>query len=637
MPEDIKSKISELENELYSKDFKPQRVRDTLPQRDPSAADPSWDAVTEAVTFVGEMDQKRKPHHFMKKFAIVSVLFFLLASSIASFIWWQGSNIISGENITIVIDAPLSAPGGESFETKIMVTNGNKVAVEKATLFIEYPAGFYSVSDKTAILRISKDLGIILPGQSVSESVSSLIYGEENTQKEVKIILEYRMVGSNATIKKLSGHIVKVSSSPIIIKLDTLKEISSGQEVEFVVNIESNISGVLDKVIFSAEYPTGFTFRSASPEPTYGTNTWALGALPAHSKSVVKIRGVLQGQENEQKVLKISIGTPSPKDERAIGVVYNDLSETITITKSLLGLDLVIDGNRSSEYVAVQNRSIRVDVFWQNNSPTKVTDAVIEVKFSGAALNRFSISTDGGGFYRSIDNTIVWEKTGSPNLAVVEAGARGGVSFSFSPIALGVDVVRGLKNPQITLEVSAQANRISETNSQQSVTTFVTRAVKFDSDVRLTTQSLYFSGPFENTGPIPPKADTPTTYTIKWSVRNSSNSISNAVVKTTLPYWVTWKDQVSPAGEDISYNVGRSEVEWNVGRIPSGGNREGAFQVSFLPSLSQLRTSPLLTGDSVLVGIDDFTKSNLGDRKPPVTTYISTDPTFGQGQGVVVQ
>ncbi len=637
MLDDTKSKISELERELYAKDFSPQRIRDILPHGDPTITPTSWDSPSDDMAFAFEKEQKNKPHYFMKKFALVSAIFFIVASAVASFIWWQGSNVISGENIKIEIFAPLSVPGGESFETKLMVTNGNKVAVEKATLFIEYPAGFYSLADKTAIPRISKDLGSILPGQSVSESVSSFVYGEENTQKEVNIILEYRMVGSNATIKKLAGHVVKISSSPITIKLDTLKEVSSGQEVEFVLNINSNISGALNNVIISAEYPTGFTFRSASPEPSYGTNIWAIGTLSAQGTQTIKVRGVLEGHESEQKVLRISVGTPSPKDERIIGVVYNGLTETISITKPLIRLDIVIDGNRSSEYVSPQNRSILVDVSWQNSTPTKVTDAVIEVRFSGIALNRYSIYASDGGFYRSSDNTIVWEKTGNPSLAVAEAGARGMVSFGFSPIALGVDVSRGLKNPQITLEVIMRANRISETSGQQSISTLVKRVVKFDSDLRLTSQALYFSGPFKNTGPIPPKADTPTTYTVKWSVRNSSNSISNAVVKTTLPIYVTWLGQVSPNGEDVSYNASRTEVTWNVGRISSGGTREAAFQVSLLPSLSQLNIFPLLTGDSTLVGQDDFTKSSLSDRKPPVTTNLLTDPTFGQNQGAVVQ
>ncbi len=637
MPEDTKSKIAELENELYSKDFKPQRIRDTLKHSDVSAESPAWDTTAEAIAFAGEIEQKRRPHHFMKKFAIVSILFFVIASSAASYIWWKGSNIISGENINIEIFAPLSVLGGEPFETKIMVTNSNKVAVEKATLFIEYPDGFYSVDDKTAIQRTPKDFGSIHPGQSVSESVSSLVYGQENTQKEVNMTLEYRMVGSSATFKKLAEHVVKISSSPVTIKLDALKEIGSGQEVEFTLNVGSNISGVLDKVLVSAEYPTGFNFRSASPDPTYGTNTWALGTLSAQGKRTIKIRGVLEGQESEVKVLKISVGTQSPKDERSVGVVYNSLIETISITKPLIALDVVVDGNRSPESVSAQNRSIRVDVFWKSNSPTKITDAIIEVKLSGAALSRQLIFAAAGGFYRSIDNTIVWEKTGSPNLAVIETGDRGGVSFSFSPVALGVDVERGLKNPQITLEVTARANRISETSSNQSITTIATRVVKFESDLRLTAQSLYYSGPFENTGSLPPKADTPTTYTIKWSVRNSSNSISNAVVKTTLPIYVTWQGKVSPSGEGISYNESVAEVEWKVGRIPSGGTREAAFQVSFLPSLSQLNTSPRLTGDSILVATDDFTKSNLGDRKPSVSTQLLSDPTFDQNQGTVVQ
>jgi hypothetical protein len=638
MSDDTKSKIAALERELYSKDFKPQKMEDVLRPKESPEVNSSWDTVADDTpSLKNPMVYTEKRNVFAKKFALASGGFFIVAAVITGAVILGGSNIISGENITIETKAPLAVSGGEPFETKFVVTNGNKVSVEKATLFLEYPVGFYSTTDKTPLPRASKDLGVILAGQSITESVSALLYGEENSQKEVRVTLEYQMAGSNATIKKQTTYAIKISSSPVILKLDAPKEVSSGQEIEFTVNIDSNTPRTLGNMILSAEYPAGFTFRSAEPAPTYSTNVWLLGAFSAQTKRVVKIRGVLEGQETEQKVIRMSVGTQDVTDDRTLGVVYNTALETLSIKKPALGIDVVIDGDHSTEHAIAFGKGARVEIFWQNNNPTKVTDAVIEVKLLGPALNRYSVSPSGGGFYRSSDDTIVWEKTGNTDLATVDTGAKGSVSFNFSPISFGVDAVRMIKNPQITLEIKAHARRASQANGNEDVTTFATRNVKVDTDLRLSSQALYFSGPFKNTGPLPPKADTRTTYTIKWSVRDSSNSVSGVLVKATLPQYVTWKGSVSPIGEDVSFSKVNSEIVWNVGRIASGGAREVAFQVSLLPSLSQLGTSPVIVGDSVLGATDDFTKTILGDHRPSLNTYLSADPSFGQNQGSVVQ
>jgi len=637
MADDAKSKIAELEKELYGKEFTPHVALDILRPKEVPATPMSWDTPEAQAAALREQEQSEKHHRMIKKIVIVSMGFFFIAAAIAGFIWWRGTNIISGENIVIDSVAPPAIAGGVPFESKFTITNNNKVSVEAATLFLEYPAGFYSVADKSELLRISKDLGVITPGQSVSESISAILYGEENTQKEVSIILEYRMAGSNATLKKTSVYTVRIASSPINIKLEMLKEASSGQEVEFSIPIGSNSQDPLDHLLLEAAYPMGFTFRSAVPPPTYGNNVWSLGTLASQEKRTIKIRGIIEGQEGETRVTKISIGTQSPKDERQIGVVYNATTESLTLTKPFLALDLAINGDRSPEYPVPLGRSLRVDVLWKSNSPTTVNDAIIEVSLKGEALNRYSIYADSGGFYQSITDSIIWNKAANPDLVTIEPGAHGTVSFSFSPVALGIEADRVIKNPQITIEVKAHARSAASAGVSGDVTTFATRKVNFESDLRLAVQSLYFTGPFKNTGPMPPQVEKETTYTIKWIVRNSSNSVSNVSAKTTLPIYVRWLGKMAPSGEDIAWDEAGAEVTWNVGRIPPGGTREAEFQVAFLPSLSQLRKVPYLTGDSILVGTDDFTKTNLGDRRPSVTTNLSSDPQFSQNQAAVVQ
>ena len=213
---------------------------------------------------------------------------------------------------------------------------------------------------------------------------------------------------------------------------------------------------------------------------------------------------------------------------------------------------------------------------------------------------------------------------------------NGVVSFSFSPIALGIDASRLIKNPQIIFEVRAHARRISETSAPEDVVTFATRSVKFETDLRLFARGFYFSGPFQNTGPIPPQADKETMYTVSLSARNSSNSISNGLVKTTLPIYVKWTGKVYPDGEGIAYNESTREVTWNAGRIPSGGSRDASFQIALTPSVSQINSTPFLTGDVTLVGTDDFTTTDITDKKAALTTYISSDPQFSPNDANVV-
>ena len=634
MPDDVKSKIAELEKELYAKDFEARPVGDTLKQRDGTTA-PVWDTAGDAAIFLDDQARVAKRHRTMKKFVKISIIFFILAAAIAGFIWWREVNVISGENITIDISAPLMVAGGEPFETKFVITNGNKVSVEAATLFIEYPPGFYSVSDKGELPRIAKDLGGIAPGQSIAESVNTILYGEENVSKEVTVTLEYRMTGSNATLKKTETYEVKISSSLVKVKLQTLSEASSGQEVELVVTVESNSKDLVNNLIVEASYPFGFNFQSADPAPSYGTNSWRISKLAPQEKRTIKIRGIIEGQEKEEKVTKISVGAQSPKDERVIGLVYNTATEATVITKPFIGLDIAVDNDHAVDHATALGRSVRVDILWKSNSGTKMSDVVVEAKLKGEALNRYSVYAQGGGFYRSIDDTIVWDKTRSMELASVEPGARGTLGFSFSPLALGADASRLIKNPKITIEVTARARRLSEMNTFEDIATFAMRQVKFETDLRLSARGLYFSGPFENTGPLPPQVEKETTYTVAWTVRSSLNSVSGISVKTTLPIYVKWLG--ADEGEDITYNENTSEVVWNAGRVPIGGTREGAFQISFLPSLSQISQIPRLTGDIFLVGTDDFTKTEVRDRKSPITTHLLSDSQFVQGQANVVK
>ncbi len=635
MTNDVKDRIAELEKELYSKEFKPEPIQDVLTKKEPFAA-PSWNPKAEAVSFLQEQELQAAHNKKMKKFVYISIGFFLVALTITAIIWFLGTNVVSGENINIDISAPVQVAGGEPFETSFAVTNKNQVSVEAATLSIEYPPGFYSVTDKTSLPRISKDLGTILPGQSVTEKINTVLYGEQNTKKDVAVTLEYRLSGSNARLRKTTTYSVGILSSPVNIALDMLKEASSGQSIDLTVNVSSNSKDTIGSLLVRAEYPYGFNFQSSDPAPTYGTNTWAISTLAPQANRIIKIHGIIEGAESEEKIAKISVGTPNSQNSQEIDTVYNATNESMTIKKPFMALDLVIDGDRSTDHAVTLGRGVRADINWSSNNPTNISDAVIEVKLGGEALNRYSIFASSGGFYRSIDNTIVWDETTTPELKTVKSGARGSVSFAFSPVSLGIDSGQSLRNPQITLDVRVHGRRISDVNVPEDINTFASRKVKIETDLKLSARGLYYSGPFTNTGPLPPRVEKETTYTVSLTARNGSNDVSGAVVKTSIPLYVKWLGKISPPGEDVMYDEGAHAITWNIGRIPSGGQRDVAFQISFLPSLSQVGQVPPLTGQTSLTATDSFTGTSVRDIKPAITIVLTGDPAFAQRQGTVV-
>jgi len=633
MADDVKSKIADLEKELYSKDFKALQVEESLKPKE-ARATPSWDIASDERLF---LDARKRQHRTMKKFVFISIMFFIFAAGVAGFVWYRGTNIISSENIIIDISAPITINGGEPFETRFTVTNNNKVPIESAKLFIEYPSGFYSALDNSELPRAAVELGAIGAGQSVVKSIGALLYGEENTNKEPMVTLEYRTTGSNAILKKTESFLLRIASSPVSLVLRVPKEASSGQEIDIIADIVSNSRDPISNLLVSVVYPTGFSFINSDTSSLYGNDTWGISVLEPQEKRTIKIHGVIEGQENEEKTSRLSVGTPSTKDERFIGVTYNSVIESIVITRPVLGIEVSANGSYLPDTVVPLNRGVSVDAYWKNNNKTKISDVVIEVKLKGTAIDRYTVYASGGGFYQSVDDTIIWNKIGDKRFETLDPGESGSVSFSFSPVALGLDAERLIKNPQIIFEVRARAERVSETSAQEQVATFVKHSVKFETDLRLIARGYFFTGPFENIGPLPPQPNIETTYTISMTARNSSNSVSNTTVRTSLPLYVKWMNKVYPDGEGITYNANTHEVVWNAGRIISGGSRDASFQVSLLPSISQINSAPFLTGDFTLTGTDDYTKTEVSDKISAITTALSSDGEFMPNYSNVVQ
>lgn len=644
MYEDPKSKISQLEKVLDSvEDRVTKRVkRHELREREVSVNEDWSEAEPIPEREEDEESVKSETNSFPFKILIGSVIFFIVALIIVAYNFLGGGNLVSGNNIEISVKAPISVSGGEVVSFEVQIENNNNVTLLGADMGVNFPVGAKQAGNTSEeAKRVQEYIGDILPGQSIKKNLSVALFGLENEKKDINITLSYKVAGSNSLFNKSKIVTILISSAPVSIVVTGPSEVNTNQTVDFTAEITSNSPTVIKDLLLKAEYPFGFSLVNSNPKTFSKNNLWLIGDLEPGAKRVIKFSGVLNGQEGEERGFNFSLGSQSKTDNLNISVPFASSFSSVTIRRPFVSADVLLDGDNSSEYVTTAGSKIQATINWRNNLAYQVSDVSILVRLSGNTLNKSSIQVD-DGFYKSIDNTILFNKTTNKELAMLSPGQEGSSKFSFS--SFGANSVTGssLVNPTIVLDVFVNGQRVDYTPGQEDVLFSDSRRIKLTSNPQIFAKSLYYVGPFQNTGPVPPKAEQTTTFTVTWTVTNPLNNLSGAQVKATLPPYVKWLGVVSPDKEKVDYNSGTGVVTWNVGNIVSGAGtiapaREVSFQISLLPSVDQIATVPELVGESVLTAKDNYTLTNVSSSFFGLTTRLSSDPYFKIDAETVVQ
>lgn len=637
--EDRKNRLESLQKNLYSRVPKLHDVSTgTQLKNEHFEANEEWQR--------GEDEDQeikyypRKVTSFSTKMMIFSIIFFLVALGFGFFIYYNGGNVFSTNNIEINVLGPVSIGGGEKLAFEISVRNNNNASLEDVNLKIEYPEGTRENENISSELKRQDELlGDIPSGDEIKKKVNVVLFGEENSKKEIQISLEYRVKNSNAIYEKIKKFEIALTSAPISISINSLSEINSGQDVEFVIDIASNSSSLLKDVVLKGEYPFGFIFKEATPKPSYDQNVWKIGDLKPGEKKKIKLKGQVEGQDGEERVFRFYAGLQSPKDEKSVDPVFLSSTQSLMLKKPFIGVSLVLDGQTSPIYVTELGKEIRGDVVWENNLSSPITDAKIQVKITGN-VNKSSVIPS-LGFYNSSSNIITWDSGTSYELESLNPGDNGRVSFSFASIALKDVDLLGFKNPEILLSVNVKGKRSEKIGVPEEITSTASAKVRLESNLSLARGISYEEGPFKNTGPIPPMAEKETTYTVTWTVGNSWNDVRDVTVSTTLPPYVRWLNIVSPEGEKITYSPAGGKLVWNVGDVNASGSgsqmKKVSFQVSILPSVSQIGTAPVVINQSVIEWMDRFTNTQLRQVENSLTTKLGDVNSREITDGVVVR
>lgn len=567
-----------------------------------------------------EIKEKKPRTPILKKFFVLSFVFFLVAALYSLYMFFGQNTLVSNEKININILGNAFVSGGEELNLLVEIANKNNVDLSAVNLIVEYPNGAgENISDVTRLPN--QEIGIIKSGETINKNVKVRLYGEENSIRNIKFGIEYKSEGSNSIFTKESLYPVTISKAPISLTINAPREAVLNQEISFGVNTILNTSSVEENTILQLSYPSGFEFIEAVPSPDFGNSVWNLSTIDKTKPFNVIVRGKLSGEDKENKVIYAYAGLGQSSDKSKVSVIYNSLLHNISVTRPFLEAQIIADDSVSG------GENVNVKIVWSNNTPSKINDAVIIAEVTGDGfLDKSIISKE--GFYDSYNNKIVWDKNTIPFLSEIGAGASGSFSFSFRTKTF-VGLSGGKNNPQASISVSIRGRQASSGSFFQNVDNFSNKIIKILSEFQIVASSEYLSGS------LPLKAENETKYLVRLSLSNTINGVSGAKAVTKLPIYVEWDGLSSSTGESLKYNEYTREVIWDIGYVNAGvgvdSNREVSFIISLRPSLSQVKTSPKILEETNLSGLDTHTNITVNNTYRSINTSDAYYRSGGDG------
>lgn len=596
------------------------RVDMRPPRRETSAPPTVKDSATATAASTPPVRKRR----YRWRIIGFSAFVFVCGLIFSSFYILFGLNEISGQNISVEVTAPGSVGAGETIPIDIVVQNQNPVPVRSATLVVEYPAGTRSAENPTQVISGDRiPIEEIAAGETKNIPIRAVVFGETDDEKSINARLEYRVQGTNSTLERTLDPIVfQITSSPLVLQIDSIEKVAAGQEVDIEITVNSNAPSALQNVLVTAQYPSSFDFTEASPDPAFGQNTWQFDEIPSNGSTTMRITGAFTGGAEEEFVMDFSVGVPRNDNQYILESVYATARSEFVIEEPFIDVELLANDQSGDPVVLESDTRSEFTMRITNTLDEPVYDLYTTAQVSGNALEQDALQVS-NGFYDSNTDLVRFDVTANDNLEEVGPGESFTLRFSNMP--------ERVPTGELEVAVNVFARRVSEGRAQEQLVGSERIVVQYSSVIDGAAQVVHDEGLFNDTGPIPPVAGEETTYTIELIAEAGVNDLTETTVTASLPTYVTWLDTYEGDGT-ISINPVNQEITWDIGSLSADREAAVAFQVSLTPSRSQIGKTPVLLNTQYLRARDRFTGSIIREDNRLITTDLGSAAIQDSGE-----
>lgn len=534
--------------------------------------------------------------------------------------------------VSLIVDSPVSL--GKPFELEVNVSNESQNILKDTELIIELPDDIVFLGSSSEKKIDSKIIGNLGAGGLSQETFKLLALAGESTIKKIKATVSYLPESLGSRFEVSRDIDFSVVGSSIDLDLSMPQKVFSGEEFETTITYKNISDTDFEDLRLKINYPPLFKFKSASLEPEFGNNFWELGDLRSNSAGKITIKGELLGQDDSFFEFRSTLET------NLLGRSYTIAEKTASVAIAPSPLSITIELNDGQDFIAHLNDDLRYALTFTNNTDVALKDVIIKAKIIGQMFDLPSLNT--AAAFRSVDNTLVWNFSNTPELGVIPAGQIGEVHFNFK-VKDSYPIAR-LSDKNFTLKVEAEIESPTVPHSVASARTIGVAKIetKVGGQIKIEAQGFFrdAASGILNKGPWPLKVGERTNLTIHWLVSNYGTDVRDAEIKAFLGPNVRLTGVIKGnTNSEPSYNERTQEIVWKLDSIPATKGiltapLETIFQIEVTPSITDLGSPVTLIKDTSMKGTDQFTLEILKAEHDEVTSNTLADPTVA-GQGAV--
>lgn len=568
-----------------------------------------------------------------KKRLIFRISVFLIAVGfvcLGGWLWWQFAHSFDTSKISLEIFGQERIVSGEEMNYVVRYKNNTNVDLEDAVLTFYYPEQSLPTDQNTAKepagISSKKDLGKIKWGEEGQEEFKAKIFGNKDARQKFSAKLEYRPQNINSKFKNEAEFSNQIISVPLVLSFDLPEKIVSGQSINFALRYINSSDAEFSDLKIKMNFPEGFAFATSYPSASTD-GFWNIEHIGKKQEGKIMITGSLGGEQGDEKFFKADLGIE--KDGQFIAYAQTIDSSLITVSPLYVEQELFDTGKTSADLGEILNYRVK----YRNTTEVPIKFVSVKVKIESRAVD-FSSVISQKGFFDSNQNSVIWNSSENSELKELKGKAEGEFSFSLRlkdqlPISRFSD-----KNFSILTSASIDSSDDPFELAGTQLKGENKFSVKINSQVAFSMKGYYDDNLIKNSGPIPPQVGQKTTYTVYWRLLNISNDLSEAEVRASLPSYVQWNGAIAPQGSEISYDSASHEIVWQIGKLSAATGillpvKQVAFQVSLIPSSSQIGQYAELVKSAAFKGKDDFTGKQISASSLSLTTNLPDDPENG--------
>lgn len=522
-----------------------------------------------------------------------------IIAALAVFAFWpQREERTQKAKVELTIDAPETTQAGGELVYKIKILNQDPSKLVDMNLELVYDEGVtYSASTPKAENLSGSSFAVpdLSTGQNAALIIKTVVQGNVNDEKRLVARLRYRFDNFNSPFSLEASHTTKLVAADVVLDLSGPEQTNNSEVAKYELFYRNSSDKDIDNARIQITYPEGFTYGSATPEPSLSNNVWNLGTLKANGTGKISFQGSFKsarsGQSFDFKAELLVL------DDNSDYFTQSSTSFTTAIASRPLSIEAKATGSNVAGGIVDPGQTVNVEIRFQNNTQVVQTGVQVVAQIDSDALVGGSIKTESGYVQ---DQTLTWNGSSLSALSSLNPNDSGTVKFSFK-----------ISNPATASDEENLIIVIKPRIKSNQNSTFIPGA-----EVSLKISSpLGIGGSVEHVGgSLPPTVGKESSFRVGVFLENSSNNFRDGVLTGSVPIGVNLDiSSVTQAEKNlVKFDSATGKLTWNLGQLlahagTSGPERRLEFTVKTVPSSSQAGQTVVLFKNITFSATDDFT------------------------------